>query len=122
MLGQVRSVGVNQQRRLASKWGHDPHDPRPIAVVRQSCAAVVEATDFSVASPVINQFDELAGGGDFADVVAAAGPDPVTNLAQATVLIGALDGFDCGPAHQPAALFGDGSAMHGGVGLVVFGG
>src|SRR5581483_8716204 len=87
-----------------------------------SCAAVVEATDFSVAQPVINQFDELAGRGDFADVVAAAAPDPVTNSAQATVLIGALDGFDRGPAHQPAPLLGDGSAVHGGVGLVVFGG
>src|SRR3954470_21830665 len=32
----------------------------------------------------------------------------------------ALHGFDRGPAHDPAALLGDPSAVHGGVGLVVF--
>jgi hypothetical protein len=34
--------------------------------------------------------------------------------------VGALDGFDRGPAHQPAALFGDPPAVHRGIGLVVF--
>ena len=70
---------------------------------------------------VEDEFDELAGGGDRADVAPAALSDLVTNLAQAAVGVGALDGFDRGPTHQPATLLGDRSAMHRGIGLMVLG-
>src|SRR4029453_4732332 len=65
---------------------------------------------------------QLAGGGHDADVASAAGTDLVAELAQGGVRADPLDGLDRGPADQPAALFGDPSAVHGGFGLVVFGG
>lgn len=55
-----------------------------------SCAGAVQAPDVSVAQPVEDQFDEFAGGSDFADVGAAAGADLVADPAQTAVLVGAL--------------------------------
>jgi len=37
------------------------------------------------------------------------------------MFVGALDGFDRSPAHQPGALFGDPPAVHRGIGLMVLG-
>lgn len=61
--------------------GHDPHDPRPTAVVEGSCAAVVQAADVPVTQPVEDQFDEFPGGRDLADVSPPALPDLVTDSA-----------------------------------------
>jgi hypothetical protein len=46
--------------------------------------------------------------------------DPVADLPEPGVRGHALHGLDRGPAHEATALFGDPSAVHGGVGLVVF--
>jgi hypothetical protein len=72
-----------------------------------------------VAQPVEDEFDEFPGGGDLTDVPPAALSDLVADSAQATVFVGALDGFDRGPAHQPRSLLGDPPAVHRGIGLMV---
>ena len=105
---------------LARDGGHDLHDPRPTAIVGGSCAAAVQAADVPVAQPVKDQFDELPGGGDLTDVIPAALSDLVADSAQATVLVGTLDGFDRGPAHQPATLLSDPPTVHRGIRLMVF--
>ena len=74
----------------------------------------------SVAQPVEDQFDEFSSRRDDADVAPAAGADVVAELSQAAMGAGTLDGFDRGPAHQFAALFGDPTAVDRGVGFVVF--
>ena len=64
-----------------------------------------QAADVVIAQAVEHQRDQLPGGGDDADVAAAAFADPVAGLPEAGVRGHALHGLDRGPAHQPAALF-----------------
>src|SRR6476469_2499431 len=49
---------------LATGGGHDLHDPRPTAVVGRSCAGPVQSADVFVSQPVVDQGEQLAGGGD----------------------------------------------------------
>ena len=87
----------------------------------RSCAGPMQAADVPVAHPGEDQFDELSGGGDLADVGSAALSDLVADLPEPGVLAEALDSLDGGPADQCAALFGDPPAVNLGIGLVVFG-
>src|ERR671911_499498 len=73
-----------------------------------------------VAQAVEDQLGQLPSSGDDADVAAATGGDSVADAADSGVRGQPLHGLDRGPAHQPASLFGDPTAVHGGVGLVVF--
>jgi hypothetical protein len=75
----------------------------------------------AVAQPVVDQADKLAGGGDHADVAAAARGDPVADPSQPGLRADALDRFHPRPAGQPGALPGDRAAVHVGVGLVMAG-
>ena len=75
-----------------------------------------------VAQGVEDELDLTAGGGDDADVAAAAGGHLFADPADHAGLRQDLDGLDGGPADQPGALFGDPAAVYVGVGLVVFGG
>jgi hypothetical protein len=77
--GRGRSGSI--KRDDSPGGSHDPHDPHPTAVGVDSCAAGMQAADFSVAQPVEDQFDEFAGGGDFADVCSAACTDVVADSA-----------------------------------------
>ena len=73
-----------------------------------------------VAQRVVDELEQITGGGGDADVAAAALCDALASLSGAGVLAGALCCFDGGPTDQHAALFGDPAAVHGGIGLVVF--
>ena len=58
-----------------------------------------------IAQAVEHQCEQLTGGGDHADVAAAAFADPVAVAAQPGGCRDTLHGFDGGPAHQAVALF-----------------
>jgi hypothetical protein len=74
-----------------------------------------------VIAQAVEQGDQLAGGGDDADVASAAGRDAVADLPQAGVRRDALHSLDRGPADQAGALLGDPATVHGRVGLAVGG-
>ena len=82
----------------------------------RSCRRSVrgEPADVGVAQPVEDHLGQLAGGGDRADVPAAAGGDPVPELPEPGVSGDALDGLDRGPPGQRGALPGDPTTMQPG--------
>ena len=90
----------------------------PVAVAR-SHAAVGEAADLAVAQPVEDEGQQLAGGGDAADVATPAGADTGFDRGDLGVAYSAGDRFDSGPAQQARALFGDPAAGDVAVGLAV---
>ena len=129
----VRLGGVNQAGRPCRCWGSDTKRPAPgrdggqtengPRPVRGWCSCRwwrLQAADVAIAQGVVDQADQVAGGGGDADVAAAALPDLVSALAGAAVFAGALRGLDRGSPDEGAALFGDPAAVHGGVGLVMF--
>ena len=60
-----------------------------------------------VTQGVVDQYELAPGGGDLADVLAAAGGDLVADAADVTGRGQALDRFNRRPADQAAALLGD---------------
>ena len=85
-----------------------------------SCRPRGQAADVVITQAVEHQCDQVAGGGDHADVAAPPRADPIAALPEAGVRGHALHGLDRGPAHQPGTLLGDPATMDGGVGLMVF--
>src|SRR4051794_11188604 len=87
--------------------GHDTNAfatrPRP-----GRSRGALEATDVTVAQPVVGERDDLAGDGGLGHraVVASLG-QPFASIAQPGVLAELLRCFDGRPSHQPVALFGD---------------
>ncbi len=69
--------------------GHDQHDLHPPRLGsrsrRRGRRRGGQGADVSVAQPVEDQLDELAGGGDHADVAPASGADLVAEPAEAGV-------------------------------------
>ena len=78
-----------------------------------------EAADLAVAQPVVDECQQVAGGGDAADVATPPGTDVCFDRGDLGVTDGAGDGFDRRPAQQPRALFGDPAAGDVAVGLAV---
>jgi hypothetical protein len=91
----------------------------PLAVARSSCG-VGEAADLAVAQPVVDEREQLAGGGDAADAATAAGTDAGFDRSDLRVTDSARDCLDGGPAQQPGALFICGSGGGGQGGVAVF--
>lgn len=78
--------------------------------------------DVSVAQPVVDEGEQLAGRGDLGDVAAAAGLYAFA-IARDLGAVGlVLDGVDGRLTHKFAALLGDVPAAHDGVGFAVGGG
>jgi hypothetical protein len=75
--------------------------------VRTVLCCVSEASDLSVAKPVVDEHEKLSGGGDPADVAATSFCNPGVEVSDlcASVIPGYR--FDCRPADQPRALFAD---------------
>src|SRR5690242_21881454 len=84
--------------------GHDNYDPRPprapVPCSRRWPGRGGQAADVAVAQSEVDQLGQLAGGGDDADVAAAASADLVADLPEAGVRGYPLDGLDRGPSHQ----------------------
>jgi hypothetical protein len=78
-----------------------------------------EAADLAVAQPVVDQRQQLSGGGDTADVAAPAGADTCFDRGDLGVAYRPGDCFHGRPAQQPGALFGDPAAVGVAVGLAV---
>ena len=72
--------------------------------------------DMAITECIEDQFDQLPGSGDGADVAASARRDPLPHRRKPGAFLGPLHRFDRGPADQPASLLGDPAAVHGGVG------
>src|SRR6266511_1424096 len=89
--------------------------PAPIGA-----ASSRQATDVSVAQRVVDQGEQLAGGGDLGDVRASAFGQPGPGTPDRTA-VETLHRFDGGPADQMVALLGDAATVDGGVGLTVAG-
>ena len=85
-------------------------------VLRPRCSrrhlSVGQGADVSVAQPVIDEGEQLAGRGDLGDVTASAGLDPFAITGDFGGVGLALNGLDGRPPHQFAALLGDVSAPH----------
>src|SRR6266545_803564 len=64
--GSIRYARPRHQRR-----GSDLRRPRVLAASRRCSRRAGQATDVPVAEPVVDQGEQLAGGGDLADVRAA---------------------------------------------------
>ena len=84
--------------------GHDRPRARAGLGPRSSCGGLFQAADAAVAQAVEQQGKQPAGGGDLADVAAAAVGDAVTVDAQLEIDGESLDRLDRGPADQPGAL------------------
>ena len=74
-----------------------------------------------VSQGVEDQFELSSGGGDHSDVAAAPLAHLIADAADHAGVGQDLDGLDRGPANQPGILFGDPTAVHVLVGLVVLG-
>src|ERR1700736_222154 len=81
-----------------------------------------QSADVSVAQPVVDQREQLAGRGDLGDVAAAAGFDPFAIKGDLGDVGLTLDGLHGRPPHKFAALLGDVPATNDGVGFAVCGG
>src|SRR4051812_10082072 len=77
--GARATRGVNQNGDRAEIWGSD--NSPAARVLRPRCSrchlTVGQGSDVSVAQPVVDQREQLAGRGDLGDVAAAAGPAPL---------------------------------------------
>ena len=78
-----------------------------------------EAADLAVAQPVVDERQQLAGGGDAADVATPSGTDASFDRGDLRVADRTGDRFDGSPAQQPGALLGDPAAGDVAVGLAV---
>src|SRR5687768_9410017 len=79
-------------------WGSDVPRPRVLAASRSCSRRSGQATDVSVTQPVVDQGEQLAGGGDLGDVRAAALTDPGPDTTERPAT-DPLDRFDGGPAN-----------------------
>jgi hypothetical protein len=102
--------------------GHDTHEHAPrLRPSRSHRLPWCQAAHLAVTQAVVDQREQLAGGGDAADAGAAPAGDAVKVDGLLAACREPLGGLDGGPADQPRALFGDRAAAHGGVGLAVAG-
>src|SRR6266576_5983776 len=80
-------------------WGSDTNATGARPLSGGSCGGGGEgASAGAVAQGVVDVFDQFPGGGDVADVAAAACGDAVAVAADAGVFADALHGLDGGPA------------------------
>ena len=111
----------------ATAPGSEGSDNLPAArVLRPRCSrrrlTVGHGADVSVAQPVVDEGEQLAGRGDLGDIAAAAGLNPFAIKGDLRTVRLVLDGLDGRPSHEFAALLGDVSAPHNGVRFAVGGG
>src|SRR5258705_2193266 len=122
--GARATRGVNQNGDRAEIRGSD--NSPTARVLRPRCShchlTVGQGSDVSVAQPVVDEGEQLAGRGDLGDVAAAAGLDPLAIKGDFCGVRLALDGLDSRPPHEFAALLGDVPAANDGVGFAVCGG
>ena len=78
-----------------------------------------EAADLAVAQPVVDERQQLSGGGDATDVAAAVGADAGFDRGDLWFADRTGDCFDGRPTQQPRALFADPAAGDVAVGLAV---
>src|SRR6266540_4129982 len=115
--GQAESIRVVDR---ATGGGSDLQRPRVLAAPEGRSRRSGQATDVSVAQRVVDQGEQLAGGGDLGDVRASAFGQPGPGTPDRTA-VETLHRFDGGPADQMVALLGDAATVDGGVGLTVAG-
>ena len=119
--GARATRGVNHNGDHAEIRGSD--NSPAARVLRPRCShchlTVGHRADVSVAQPVVDEGEQLAGRGDLGDVAAAAGLDPLAIKGDLGGVRLALDGLDSRPPHEFAALFGDVSAVHDSVRFAV---
>src|SRR5712675_2438440 len=122
--GARATRGVNQYSDHAEIRGSDYW--AAARVLRPRCSrrhlTVGHRADVSVAQPVVDEGEQLAGRGDLGDVAAAAGLDPLAIKGDLGGVGLALDGLHGRPPHEFAALLGDVPAAHDSVGFAVCGG
>src|SRR6266540_3735830 len=111
--GQAESIRVVDR---ATGGGSDLQRPRVLAAPEGRSRRSGQATDVSVAQRVVDQGEQLAGGGDLGDVRASAFGQPGPGTPDRTA-VETLHRFDGGPADQMVALLGDAATVDGGVGL-----
>src|SRR3954463_8747754 len=97
--GARATRGVNQNGDRAEIRGSD--NSPAARVLRPRCSrchlTVGQGSDVSVAQPVVDQREQLAGRGDLGDVAAAAGLDPFAIEGDFGGVRLALDGLDSRP-------------------------
>src|SRR5258705_5134380 len=104
--GARATRGVNQNGDRAEIRGSD--NSPTARVLRPRCShchlTVGQGSDVSVAQPVVDEGEQLAGRGDVGDVAAAAALDPFGRQGDVGSVQLAVDGLHNPPPHQVASL------------------
>src|SRR6266496_4691664 len=79
--GRSQAGSIRYLDHATGRWGSDQPRPRVLAASRRYSRRSGQATDVPVAQPVVDQGEQLARGGDLADVRAAVLADAGPSMA-----------------------------------------